>query len=189
MINKMLHPGQIPTTLKYIRREIWFKSHRIKESLTACMMCDIGSDEYKNHLVMTAMLFEHISCLVYKGRDGKYIKPSEDFYKKEIFEPYLETPDEVQDAIERLTRKTAGSIAPDLADKVHRMIWQVADIVCPMMACMGDQAFISEYAYAIDYVIRHDGDLEKPVIRNLFPQNYSDFRYQEGIGDEVSRYE
>ena len=58
-----------------------------------------------------------------------------------------------------------------------------------MMACMGDQAFISEFAYAIDYVIHHDGDLEKPVIRNLFPQNYSDFRYQEGIGDEVSRYE
>ena len=36
-------------------------------------------------------------------------------------------------------------------------IRRIADTVCPMMACMDEQGFVSEYAYAIDYVIKVSG--------------------------------
>ena len=58
-----------------------------------------------------------------------------------------------------------------------------------MMACMEEQAFMSEYAYAIDYVIRHDFDLPKPDMVLLFPKNYSDYRYSEGpLIDKIGDY-
>lgn len=187
--NHMLHPGQIPTTLKYIKWELSFKENRVLDSLIACMVSNIDSPEYKNHLIMVAMLFERFSCLVYKGRNGKYRKPKENLFKNRIFERRAETPDEVQDIILRYVEKDKQTVSSDLADKIYRMTWQVADIVCPMMTCMGEQAFLSEYAYAIDYVIRHEGNLEKPVMDLLFPQNYSDFNYSEGIASEVEKYE
>lgn len=72
---------------------------------------------------------------------------------------------------------------------IHKMIWQIADLVCPMIACMSEQAFVSEYAYAIDYVIRHGRDLPKPDIAELFPRNYSDYNYWEGpFVDKVKEY-
>ena len=37
------------------------------------------------------------------------------------------------------------------------------------------------YAYAIDYVIWHRCDLPKPDIDGLFPRNYPDYNYWEGL--------
>lgn len=58
----------------------------------------------------------------------------------------------------------------------NKKVWQIADVVCPMMACAGEQAFIHEYAFAMDYVIRHRGDLPKPKMTLLFPDypNYTE---------------
>lgn len=73
------------------------------------------------------------------------------------------------------------------AEHIHKLIWQVADLVCPMMECITEQAFVSEYAYAIEYVIRHDGDLPKPEIGWMFPTNYEDYKYTEGIAKEIDK--
>lgn len=75
------------------------------------------------------------------------------------------------------------------AEHIFRLVWQVADIVCPMMACVCEQAFVSEYAYAIEYVIRHNVEFPKPEITLLFPGNYPDYNYSEGIAEEIREYE
>ena len=40
----------------------------------------------------------------------------------------------------------------------------------------------------IEYVIRHDGDLPKPEIKWMFPTNYEDYHYTEGIAKEIESY-
>ena len=58
-----------------------------------------------------------------------------------------------------------------------------------MMECITEQAFVSEYAYAIEYVIRHNGNLPKPEIKWMFPTNYEDYNYTEGIAKEIGEFE
>ena len=134
-------------------------------------------------MVVTAILFEQISRLIYFNRDGDCRKPPVEKYYKEIFEGHAETPDEVFDKIKRY-----GECDFKKAEYVYKLVWQIADLVCPMMACLCEQAFVSEYAYAIEYVIKHNGDLPKPEIMILFPMNYPDYKYSEGIAEEIRRY-
>ena len=42
-----------------------------------------------------------------------------------------------------------------------------------------------KYAYAIEYVLRHDGDLPKPDITHMFPTNHPDYHYDRGIAVEI----
>ena len=66
---------------------------------------------------------------------------------------------------------------------------QIADLVCPMMACNVEQAFVSDYAYVIEYVIHHNGDMPKPKILELFPTNYPDYEYDAGIAKTINDYD
>ena len=170
-----LNYGQIPTLYKTIRAELSKSGTSAIFSLLRCFTYDVGSNDYMIQVFLTANYLERISCLVYKGADGKF--------KKVIFESYAETPREIYER----TREYAVSEAE--VKWIHKMIWQIADLVCPMIACMCEQAFVSEYAYAIDYVIRHRGDLPKPDIDGLFPKNYPDYKYWEGsLIDKVKEY-
>ena len=81
------------------------------------------------------------------------------------------------------------NLTDDESKQIHKMIWQIADLVCPMLTSMSEQGFVSEYAYAIDYVIRHNGNLEQPVIGHFFPSDYPDYKYDEGIAEEIHEYE
>lgn len=183
---RYLHPNQIPTTRKVLLYELRDKGHRAMMSLFRCFTCERGSEEYKRRVFVTAMYLERISCPVYLGQDGDYRKLTAEKYKQHIFEGHAELPEEVTDMLPKL----GYPVSADEAARIHKMIWLIADIVCPMIACTHEQGFISEYAYAIDYVISHDGDIERPVMDGgLFPRNYSDYRYQEGIAAEVMRYE
>ncbi len=101
---------------------------------------------------------------------------------KRIFEAWAETPQEFCDIL-----RDRG-VTPEAAERVHRILWQTADLVCPMAALLSEQYFVSEYAYAIDYVIRHGGDLPKPEFSHMFPKNYPDFNYTEGIAEELKKY-
>ena len=148
-----------------------------------CFGYKTGSDNYINQVLVTANLLERISCLVYKGKNGRYKKLSAERYKYEIFEGYAET---VEEVFERT--KYAGISELD-AENIHKMIWQIADVVCSMIACMDEQAFVSEYAYAIDYVIRHSGNLPKPEMGLLFPKNYPEYHYWEGpLIEKINTY-
>ena len=177
-----LHPGQIPTNLKTIKVELFHNGLAAIRSLLKCLSNEPSSYEQMNNMIVVATLFERISCLVYRGKDGTYRKPPVNVYTREIVEGWVETPEEVFDHV-RLYGVTA-----EKAEHIYKLVWQIADLVCPMMACPDEQAFVSEYAYAIEYVIQHDGDLPKPEITELFPVNYFDYHYQNGIAETIRKY-
>lgn len=178
-----LHYGQIPTLYKTIRAELSKSGTTAIFSLLKCFAYDIDSNDYIIQVLVTANYLERISCLVYKSSDGNYKKLSVEKYKRDIFESYAETPQEIYDRIQNY------GISEIKAEWIHKMVWQIADLVCPMIACMSEQAFVSEYAYAIDYVIRHGCDLPKPDIVELFPRNYPDYKYWEGsLIEKVEKY-
>lgn len=178
-----LHPGQIPTTRKIIKSEFFHYGLRAINSLLRCLASEPGSFEQKNHLLVAAISFERISCLVYRGNDGNYRKPPVEKYTADIFEAFAETPEEI------ICRLNKYDVSPSSAEHIHRMIWKISDLICPMMSCISEQAFVSEYAYAIEYVILHDGNLPKPEIPLLFPTNYPDYNYRENIANEIKYYE
>lgn len=177
-----LHYGQIPTSYKAVKSEALNSGVHAIFSLLKCFTYTIASTDYVAQVLVTASYFEHISRLVYKS-GGKYKKLPTERYKHLIFTGYAETPQEVS-----LRMQSLGSAETD-AEKVFRRVWQIADLVCPMIACIDEQAFVQEYAYAIDYVIRHNCDLPKPEISSLFPKNYLDYEYWKGsIVEELNRY-
>ena len=178
-----LHYGQIPTLYQALKSELSKSGTAAIFSLLRCFTYDVDSNDYMIQVLLTANYLERISWLVYKSSDGKYKKLSENKYKKAIFESYAETPHEIYDRIQKYR------VSESEAEWIHKMIRQIADLVCPMIACMSEQAFVSEYAYAIDYVTRHGRDLPKPDIAELFPRNYSDYNYWEGpFVDKVKEY-
>ena len=179
----VIHMGQIPTKLGTVKSEIFNQGTKAIHSLFNCLVSEQNSFRQKNHIVITAALFERISCLVYYGKEGYYQKPTADKYSREIFKRFAETPEEVYDRIKRY------GATKEKADRIYKLVWQVADLICPMMACVVEQASIGEYAYAIEYVIRHNGDLPKPEISILFPSNYADYRCQGGIAETIRYYE
>ena len=179
----VIHMGQIPTKLATVKSEIFNQGTKAIHSLFNCLVSEQNSFRQKNHIVITAALFERISCLVYYGKEGYYQKPSADKYSREIFKRFAETPEEVYDRIKRY------GATREKADRIYKLVWQVADLICPMMACVVEQASIGEYAYAIEYVIRHNGDLPRSEISILFPSNYADYRCKEGIAETIRYYE
>lgn len=178
-----LHYGQIPTLYQALKSELSKSGTAAILSLLRCFIYDVDSSDYMIQALLTANYLERISCLVYKGKDGEYKKLSENKYKKFIFEGYAETPREIYDRIQKYR------VSETEAEWIHKTVWQIADLVCPMIACINEQAFVSEYAYAIDYVIRHRCDLPEPDIAELFPRNYSDYNHREGpLVDKVKEY-
>lgn len=183
-MNPSLHPKQIPTTQKTIKRICMDRSHEVIEQLIRCLLAEQGSSEYKNLVVAAAYALERISCLVYK-KGEEYHKMTADQYRRYAFDSFAETPDEIQGHLRRIT----GQEFPlNDVNRIHKAICRIADIVCPMMASMAEQGFVGEYAYTIDYVIRHGESLPKPIMGPLYPTNYKDFHPFEGIGEEVRKY-
>lgn len=177
-----VHWGQIPTKKRVIKAALWNEGHKASHALLNALTSEPGSYTQKNNLLIAAAYYERISCLIYRGRDGLYHKLPEKEYRMELFEAWAETPEEVLDRI-RIDGYTL-----EKAEHIHKLIWQVADLACPMMECITEQAFVSEYAYAIEYVILHNGDLPKPEIGWMFPTNYEDYKYTEGIAKEIDKY-
>ena len=177
-----VHWGQIPTKKRVIKTALWHEGHEASRALLSALTSEQGSYVQKNNILIAAAYYERISCLIYRGSDGLYHKLPEKDYRMELFEDWAETPEEV------LGRIKIDGYTLEKAENIHKLIWQIADLVCPMMECINEQAFVSEYAYAIEYVIRHDGDLPKPEIKWMFPTNYEDYHYTEGIAKEIESY-
>ena len=177
---KELHWKQIPTTCATLRGELSWKGHTAVYALIKCILNE-GKPEYKNYLIVAADCFERVSCLVYRS-GGRFKKPYAEKYKREVFDAWAETPEELRGRIE----ECGGDAA--LTHRCFKTIRRIADIVCPMMACMDEQGFVSEYAYAIDYVIKRGGDLPEPLVRGLFPTNYSDYDYTAGVAETIMKF-
>ena len=58
------------------------------------------------------------------------------------------------------------------------------ELWCRFLSYLYEQAYISEYAYALEYVVNH-ADLPFPEYGEwgFFPTNYPDFDYTEGISE------
>ena len=161
------HIGQIPTTYQTITTQLFLNSGFILKLLTKCIVHS-GAAEYPWLLTIVSLYLERLSCFVFTEDDHAAIKPPADVYKRELFETYGETVEEIK----RFIPKPDEESEPQ---SVHKTLWQIADVVCPMMACRSEQAFVQEYAYAIDYVIQHTDTLPKPAMKGLFPVNYNGF--------------
>ena len=64
-----------------------------------------------------------------------------------------------------------------------------------VMLIMGGSVYLfstiairNEAQQIMRYIAENDGDLPKPEMREIFPINYPDYHYWEGIGEEVSKY-
>ena len=178
-----LHPKQILTTRREVKACLSWRAYNTARAILRCLTLSPEDPEYLTWLYVAASSLERISCPVYRDKDGLIRKLKEKDYRKEIFEGWAETPEEVYD------RTKEYGVTPEGAVLIHKEMWQIADLVCPKMACATEHGFISEYAYDVDYVIRHKGDLPKPEIRLLFPQNYEDYHYTEGVAKEIGKYE
>ncbi len=179
-----LHPKQIPTRLKYIEEELHIRESDFASFILKCLISEPDSAEQKNYMIAAASILERFSCLVYKGNDGQYRKLALTTYYKSFFKHWAETPEEVFERVKQY------GVTRDKAELIYKLLWQIADIVCPMMAGIEEQGFVSEYVYAIEYVINHGGYLQKPEMGILFPQNYPDYNWPgSGIAAEVNKYE
>ncbi len=171
---------QIPTTRSCIKRILMNEGHDICLSLINYLAHRNDAPKSLNNLLIAAMKMEQISCLVYIRKDGQCGKLKSSDYMEELFEGWAEYPDDVRDWLSKL------GADPDDAPKVYLLLWQIAQIVCPMISCEYEQAFIREYAYAIEYVVKHDGTLDPPVMDGLFPKNYDDYNYwNEGVSKQI----
>ena len=177
-----LHPKQIPTTRKGVSRLLDLHGYATVAFLLRCFFVPPDAPDYPLRLYAAASNLDLLSRPVYRTKNG-FVKLPEKTYRGKLFDRFAETPDEIFTLIQD------NGVSRERAELIHRMLRQIADLVCPMMACPDEQAFISEYAYAIDYVIRRGGDLPKPEMRSLFPVNYSDYHYQEGIAKVIRQYE
>ena len=181
--NCKLHPKQIPTKKYIIESELSTIGFDAATALLDCLLSESNGNEQKNNIIAAAFLLEFVSRLIYRNKNGAYCKLPVEKYYQNIFEGYAEDPDEVFSRAE----ESGYKITHEKAEHIHKLVWQIADIVCPMIVCTDEQAFVSEYAYAIEYVIRHDGNLQKPEMQGLFPKNYADYRYEEGIAEEMRK--
>lgn len=184
MERQSLHPKQISTTQETIKRVCWYRGTEVIEQLVGCFLAEQGGNEYKNRVVAAAYTLENLSCLVYeKGEEFRKLPVRK--YRHYVFDSSAESREEFHDYLRRIT----GQEFPlNDVNRIHKAICRIADIVCPMMASMAEQGFVGEYAYTIDYVIRHGESLPKPIMGPLYPTNYKDFHPFEGIGEEVRKY-
>ena len=175
---------QIPTDRHTIQMEFLRWASNLPRTLCKCILSEPGSDEYNRNLLVSAVILERVASLVYRCWDGKYSKPSPKTYQAELFKPYAESPEEV------FGLAAESGATPETAEHVHKSLWQIADLVCPMMANVLEHGFVSEYAYAIDYVIRHNGTLPEPEFKHpfLFPTNYENYHYQENVSEGVRAF-
>lgn len=76
-------------------------------------------------------------------------------------------------------------ITEPLVDYTYQCLQLVKALWGTFIACIIEQAYIPEFAYAFEYVIKNRGNLPVPEYRNsiFFPSNYKDFNYTEGIAD------
>ena len=70
---------------------------------------------------------------------------------------------------------------------VHKCLQPIKQLLCNMIGRLIEQPLVHELAYAVDYAVRQDGEVDPPVIDLLFPHNYKDFHYNEGIAKDIQR--
>ncbi len=186
MKNELPHYGQILTKKETILNYIDEIVPSVDKGTVFCISVGQEHHDYKAILYSVCSKLLFLSKLVYKGKDGIIKLPCER-YEKELFEGYLETKEEMKELLDRLTIY----VTADMADYVFVCLQTIKKLWCQMIACRVEQVFIDELAYAADYVIEKKGDLPPPKFEthSLFPTNYDDFNYTQGIAKYFNKIE
>ena len=178
---KIGHAGQIVTTRKTITGLIYEIQLPVTYN-TVCLISDGLKGEYDLlRLYSVCSRLYYLSKLVYVGENG-VAKLTPDQYRKELFAPHAETLAEVEAILERKKK----DFSDNHAKEVFRCLQTIEHLWCTSMACVCEQIYIPELAYAFDYVIKRKGELPEPEFQgawSIFPQNYEDYNYTEGIAE------
>lgn len=170
------HCGQILTTkaaiLDYMR-----SNHTLFEGLLYCAATGRQDSEYKTMLCSTCTKFQFLSKLVYRGK-GDIVKLPAERYKKELFDAWMEDEEEIS---ARLQGLNLGEVDSNF---VYQCVQPIELLWCQMISCIKEQVFVSELAYAADYILARNGAVPAPEFQqketDLFPTNYENFNYWEG---------
>lgn len=184
--SKLPHGGQILTTKRGIqdfgRRNVEILAC---DSVVFCIAAGPDHPDYVDVLYAVSSRLYMLDLLVYQSKDG-IVKPGPKWYRKQLFQGFLETPEEAAILAERL-----GFPGED-PDLLFRQVERIAALWCHMLSKYGEITFTYEFAYAADYVICRKGNLPMPEFSNfpaaIFPNNYPDYHYWEGMGDYICKH-
>lgn len=74
-------------------------------------------------------------------------------------------------------------ITDTLIGYTSRCLRLIKILWCTFIACTVEQAYIPEFAYAFEYIIKNKGSLPMPKYdtSSIFPRNYTDFHYTKDV--------
>lgn len=178
MTIKKGHYGQIITTRKNILEYIKEIESDIVEGMVLLIFrgLDENVDSIRLYSVCSKLYF--LSKLVYLD-ESKIKKLEEIQYMNNLFNLMELEIDDVIEILRLNNFKTANSDQlKEILDcyNILKLIW------CREIACPYEQIYISELAYAYDYVVKRKGKLPKPEFQgkcSLFPTNYENYNYGE----------
>lgn len=176
-INRPPRSRQLVVPKWQIIRELESVGYRFADDLIYCISYGTDDPNYKIRLLSASTRLFYLSRLVYKSK-GEFCKLSKQSYSRELFKESFEI-EEVEYVANNAARKNS-------ADTVLKCIQSIEPLTIKWVSCVNEQMYMHEFAFLIDYVIRRNGDVPEPD--GLFPKNYKDFNYWEGIGEEFNRY-
>lgn len=144
--------------------------------------------DYELRLFALCSDLYYLSRLVYAGKSG-ISKPGSERYIKGLFEPHAETKDEIRSILEYWSRPSGVSfeLSSKSLDVLFIKLTILEKIWARFLSSRYEQAYIEEFAYAFEYVLSDtDGKIAEPEYKNefsLFPSNYENFDYTEGIAE------
>ena len=176
------HYGQLIVPKWQLKTEASNTGVNFAYDLLYCISNGTDDPEYKLRLLHMSEDVHTLSRLVYKTKGG-FAKLPVKKYEECLFLNYMESKEEVRDRLASVCRIPADADS----DAAFRCVEALKPMILRWVSCLTEQMFVSEYAFLIDYVIRRKGDVPYPD-DGLFPKNYVDFNYNEGIGKEFSEY-
>ncbi len=182
------HDGQILTTKSTIDEFMSGCNHALAMNMVYLLATGLDDEEQRLRLYYVCARLFYLSRLVYF--DGTKIeKLPYAAYEKGLFEPYTENKEEMQWLLEywnKIHEDRKVQLTEQFIDETWDSFVNLKNLWCRFLACRTEQAYISEFGYALEYVIRHKGHLPMPEYTSecsLFPNNYKDFQYDEGIAE------
>lgn len=149
------HPLHIVTNKKIIMNQIKDFAYDIDCGLIYCIINYTKDNcEYERMIYSVCWRLHMIARLVYKGKYG-ICKLVIDEYKRELFETFVETADEVAIITERLDI----DVSDDLVLYVYKCLNIIASNILMFIANTSEIIKVHELANMIDYVIQTKGNV------------------------------
>lgn len=187
---KLSHCGQILTTKRTILYHIFDIAFSISENTVLLIAMGEDTPDYYLRLYSVCARLYYLSKLVYRRKNDIGKLPAKR-YEKELFEGLTETKEEVARILKRYNHSLncGMEVTEPLVDHTYHCLQLVKALWCTFIACSAEQAYIHEFAYAFEYVLKHGGNLPMPEYSKpaFFPSNYKDFNYTKGIAAYFTR--